>query len=337
VLPYDWHLPGKEKRRKRKHRKSHGAIGFHDLSGKIVGAWKDVADEVKAYCSQVSAAGMARYKASMREWERRVGQQGSQQTTSTKMEIDKPSTITKMEIDEPSMKESEVMARSVGEKKPEDLSSSKHATTALLQGNAGFQNNERHQIASSPNVPSQVATTAETNEEIEDSIHLNASFNMGNKETIGIWDAQQASSMPSPSLSASAEVVCSPNIRVKTQGGSKYWSMVRSRNESNALQTAAVFPIEPIDVSDSDILDMWHNAQSADDGQCCYDGALPAPTAQTNTATHQHADYEKHTGIQCQSMMQEMQRMKAALEQQKSALDMLGQRVRRRLVVARSA
>merc|ERR1719288_482731 len=47
VLPYDWHLPGKEKRRKRKHRRTHGAIGFHELSNTIAAAWKEVDDNIK--------------------------------------------------------------------------------------------------------------------------------------------------------------------------------------------------------------------------------------------------------------------------------------------------
>ena len=40
ALPYDWFLPGKEQRRKRKHRKSHGAIGFHELSRRVSAAWE---------------------------------------------------------------------------------------------------------------------------------------------------------------------------------------------------------------------------------------------------------------------------------------------------------
>jgi hypothetical protein len=41
----DWHLPGKEKRRKRRHRKTHGMIGFQELSLKIADAWKMVDPE----------------------------------------------------------------------------------------------------------------------------------------------------------------------------------------------------------------------------------------------------------------------------------------------------
>ncbi|KAL7533106.1 hypothetical protein ACHAWF_004340 [Thalassiosira exigua] len=79
VLPYDWFLSGKEQRRKRKHRKSHGAIGFHELSDKISSAWKSVDVENRAYCSQVRAALMARYKAAVKERKRKEMQQGKSQ------------------------------------------------------------------------------------------------------------------------------------------------------------------------------------------------------------------------------------------------------------------
>ena len=77
ILPYDWFLPGKEQCRKRKHRKSHGVISFHDLSAMIVTAWKAVHDKVKAYCSQVCAAGMMRYKTAMQEWRKRGAEQAA--------------------------------------------------------------------------------------------------------------------------------------------------------------------------------------------------------------------------------------------------------------------
>jgi len=73
VLPYDWHLPGKERRRKRKHRKSHGVISFQDLSLRIARAWKEESNkdgEIKNYCSRVGNVGMARYKAAMEKWKK---------------------------------------------------------------------------------------------------------------------------------------------------------------------------------------------------------------------------------------------------------------------------
>ena len=74
TLAYDWFLPGKEKRRKRKHRKSHGKISFQELSLKVAAAWKVVPDHIRLYCSQVCSAGMDHYKAGMLEWRRLQGE-----------------------------------------------------------------------------------------------------------------------------------------------------------------------------------------------------------------------------------------------------------------------
>jgi len=74
TLAYDWFLPGKEKRRKRKHRKSHGKISFQELSLKVASAWKVVPDDIRLYCSQVCSAGMDHYKAGMLEWRKRQGE-----------------------------------------------------------------------------------------------------------------------------------------------------------------------------------------------------------------------------------------------------------------------
>ncbi|KAL3769004.1 hypothetical protein ACHAW5_007830 [Stephanodiscus triporus] len=77
ILTYDWFLPGKEQRRKRKHRKSHGVISFHDLSAMVATAWKTVDHEIKSYCSQVYAFGKIRYKIAMQEWKQRGGEQAA--------------------------------------------------------------------------------------------------------------------------------------------------------------------------------------------------------------------------------------------------------------------
>ncbi|KAL7462818.1 hypothetical protein ACHAXS_003194 [Conticribra weissflogii] len=68
VLPNDWFVPGKEKRRKRRHRKSHGAIGFHELSLKIADAWKNVDDESRTFCAVLSDIGMLEYKSAIRKF-----------------------------------------------------------------------------------------------------------------------------------------------------------------------------------------------------------------------------------------------------------------------------
>jgi hypothetical protein len=58
VYLYDWHLPGKERRRKRRHRKTHGMIGFQELSLKIADAWKTVDAETRTFCAELCDMGM---------------------------------------------------------------------------------------------------------------------------------------------------------------------------------------------------------------------------------------------------------------------------------------
>jgi len=95
TLTYDWHLPGKEKRRKRKHRKSHGAISFQDLSNRISAAWKIVDPEIKNFCAQICKIGLQKFKVEMKEWKKRQGQKSRETVViSTKLNalnaIDKP-------------------------------------------------------------------------------------------------------------------------------------------------------------------------------------------------------------------------------------------------------
>ena len=61
VLPNDWYVPGKTRRRKRRHRKSHGAIGFQELSLKIADAWSHVDDETRMFCAYLCDIGMMEY------------------------------------------------------------------------------------------------------------------------------------------------------------------------------------------------------------------------------------------------------------------------------------
>jgi len=62
TLLYDWHIPGKARRRKRTHRKSHGVIGFHELNEKISRAWSTIDDETRQFCVMLSAIEARKYK-----------------------------------------------------------------------------------------------------------------------------------------------------------------------------------------------------------------------------------------------------------------------------------
>ena len=57
VLPNDWYVPGKALRKKRKHRKSHGKISFHELSQQIADAWSKADEETRAFCARLSDIG----------------------------------------------------------------------------------------------------------------------------------------------------------------------------------------------------------------------------------------------------------------------------------------
>ncbi|KAL7482460.1 hypothetical protein ACHAW6_008130 [Cyclotella cf. meneghiniana] len=65
----DWHLPGKAKRRRRRHRRSHGMIGFHELSLRIAASWKNVDTETRTFCAQLGNMGLRRYKSDLRAYE----------------------------------------------------------------------------------------------------------------------------------------------------------------------------------------------------------------------------------------------------------------------------
>jgi hypothetical protein len=65
ILLQDWHLPGKERRRKRRHRKTHGMIGFQELSLKIADGWKNIDAETRKFCADLCDVGLTQYKVIM--------------------------------------------------------------------------------------------------------------------------------------------------------------------------------------------------------------------------------------------------------------------------------
>ena len=62
LLRNDWHIPGKTHRRNRKHRKTHGKIGFHELNERISQAWSVVDEETRRFCAALSDIGSKKYK-----------------------------------------------------------------------------------------------------------------------------------------------------------------------------------------------------------------------------------------------------------------------------------
>ena len=70
VLQNDWYVPGKARRRKRRHRKSHGAIGFHELTLKIAEAWPLADVETRAFCACLGDVGVMEYKNLMKQYKK---------------------------------------------------------------------------------------------------------------------------------------------------------------------------------------------------------------------------------------------------------------------------
>ena len=62
ILPNDWYIPGKTRRRKRQHRASHGKISFSDLSKSVSNAWRNSDNETKLFCAQLADIGNQSYK-----------------------------------------------------------------------------------------------------------------------------------------------------------------------------------------------------------------------------------------------------------------------------------
>jgi len=69
VLPKEWHIPGKNCKKNRKHTKTHGKISFVDLSRQIAQAWSCADDDVKDYCATMYAIGVVRYKKAMKKYQ----------------------------------------------------------------------------------------------------------------------------------------------------------------------------------------------------------------------------------------------------------------------------
>jgi len=62
ILPNDWYIPGKTRRRKRQHRASHGKISFSDLSKSVSASWRNIDNETKLFCAQLADIGNQSYK-----------------------------------------------------------------------------------------------------------------------------------------------------------------------------------------------------------------------------------------------------------------------------------
>lgn len=68
-LRADWYISGKSKKpTKRKHRKTHGKIGFLELTRMIAKRWGNVDDETRKYCKMMAAMELVKYKEDMESY-----------------------------------------------------------------------------------------------------------------------------------------------------------------------------------------------------------------------------------------------------------------------------
>lgn len=93
LLRNDWHIPGKTQRRKRKHRKTHGKIGFHELNERISQAWSVVDEETRSFCAALSDTESKKYRAMETE-------EKKEKKVTTKFNKDS-TTMAKLTVNEP--------------------------------------------------------------------------------------------------------------------------------------------------------------------------------------------------------------------------------------------
>jgi len=67
VLPHDWHVPGKGRRRKRSHRRTHGKIGFRELSDRVSRQWSAAGADVREFCARLADMQTRAYRESKRK------------------------------------------------------------------------------------------------------------------------------------------------------------------------------------------------------------------------------------------------------------------------------
>lgn len=284
ILPYDWFLPGKEQRRKRKHRKSHGAISFNDLSSLVATAWKAVDDEVKLYCTQVCVAGKLTYKAAVQEWRRRAAPR--LQVSSKDMSHESQMQHAAMKI---TVQKSLMNAYNpVRTNRAHNLS----PQTCHIQDMAANK--------AQPNLTPlifQDVVMSDMNEGFE-----NALTAVGNEKIARMWKTQQPPACPIQSglnpVGASGAVLSKSRALPRVSCGDDFETSVTHHQNQQAFRTSLVSN-EVVDIEDSDIMSMWNEE--------------PATAAAVNSDLHHHAMF----GVKgFDQTMRDIQALRTKLEEQ---------------------
>eukprot|EP00585_Thalassiosira_rotula_P012533 CAMPEP_0196133910 /NCGR_PEP_ID=MMETSP0910-20130528/2934_1 /TAXON_ID=49265 /ORGANISM="Thalassiosira rotula, Strain GSO102" /LENGTH=392 /DNA_ID=CAMNT_0041393673 /DNA_START=52 /DNA_END=1227 /DNA_ORIENTATION=- len=313
ILAYDWHLPGKEKRRKRKHRKSHGAIGFHDLSRRIVHAWKSVDNEVKTYCSQVCAAGMAAFKVAMKEWERNRGmQEESQHKDCAPVE-------TKMASSKSLIQNPGKIKSTASEKKnPKYISNKSDSPKTLLRGEVYVQDTARDKDKATKPSPSLsgagvgAATMEEKDPPRQNKFALDVKLvDMSNQEILDMWGAQEDPSTHRSGLKSGIDAI---SLRTKVA--------IQGRQEVNLIRGVSVVSNQSIDL-DSKEISKERYTDLNDQHWHCYECAPVTCTANeaanhagNDTKSHMHHSIFGSNGYGHTQTIRDTLRIKASVEVQ---------------------
>ena len=118
ILPADWYIPGKGKRKKRQHRASHGKISFTDLSKSISSAWRNIDDETKLFCAKLSDAGNQEYKKKLMERRRISDASASDETKAAAIKYARSTMRKRKSVDAtPANSESTAVVSSTSNKK----------------------------------------------------------------------------------------------------------------------------------------------------------------------------------------------------------------------------
>lgn len=351
ILPYDWHLPGKEQRRKRKHRKTHGAISFQDLSNRIANAWKAVDDDVKAYCARVCSAGMARYKTAMKEWKQNGGQQQACPQKKHRVVMTKKAS-------------GDLMVREVEEIKIIDNDERKRTHD---QDVGAIPNNPaQNEVAIPTSNVSQGVTLEEikqvfendfvwmgdeeAHEVIFEEVNRVVESDMALKreeEALGMWNMELEPLTLGLTLPANASAVL-PTHALGTNGQDDSMKVKDIQCETKALRNVSFVSneLDEVDITDHEILTMWNNCDAVLSNRQHFDDCTTAAPIDTtfNKATSKSVDngpacqYDSLFGLKGYTQtMQDMQRMKLMLDQQVLELDKVRRPARRLSIVACSA
>merc|ERR1712013_420385 len=206
-------------------------IGFHELSAMIVDAWKDVDGDVKTYCKVVCAAGMARYRAAMKEWKRNRGQQTKPQNK------DRPKVVAKIVGDGPATQDPEKIKSIKDEIIVADASGGEDALHTLL-GEIDLQNIAQDEARLPSTAVSEAIAVEELNRGFENDFPLLTCDEPMAPQRISVF---------------TTDAVLSENAILQGPEGLK-----KDRNSSIVL----------VDMDDKEIFAMWNNEDTVSRQYC---------------------------------------------------------------------